>query len=122
MGLLDLVEENQTQRLLPDLLSQAGDTAPNLRHPGGGTGGHVLAHVEADHPVLVAEQVAGELFGQLSLANAGGANEEHRPAGTLRIVEPCLEAGQHPGCHQAGLILADHLTTQCSGVNFGPCR
>src|ERR1700727_2808423 len=44
---------------------------------------HVLAHVELDQRVLVAEQELGQRLGQLRLADARGAGEDERPTGTL---------------------------------------
>ena len=46
-----------------------------------------LAHVEADHQVLVAEQRLGERAGELGLPDAGRAKEEKAADGSLRVAE-----------------------------------
>ena len=93
MGLLDLVEEQHRVRPPPHLLGQlagllvadvAGRRADEARN-------RVplleLAHVEADHQVLVAEQSLGERAGELGLADPGRAKEEEAADGSLRITE-----------------------------------
>ena len=44
-----------------------------------------LAHVEADHRVLVAEQRLGQRPRQLGLADAGRAEEQERPDRPVRV-------------------------------------
>ena len=47
----------------------------------------VLRHVECDQRVFVAEQELGQRLGQLSLANAGWAQEDERAAWALGVLE-----------------------------------
>ena len=49
---------------------------------------HVLGHVDADHRVLVAEQELGQRAAELGLADAGGAEEDERAGGALRVLDP----------------------------------
>ena len=47
-----------------------------------------LAHVEADHQALVAEQRLGERAGELGLADAGRAEEEEAADRAPRVAQP----------------------------------
>src|SRR5205823_4774003 len=53
--------------------------------------GRVLAHVETDKPVDVAEEMLGDGAGQLRLADAGRADEQEDGERLVRIVEPRLD-------------------------------
>ena len=93
MRLLDLVEEEHRVRAPPDPLrelprllvadvpgrcaDEPRDRVPLLE----------LAHVEADHQLLAAEQDLGERAGQLGLADAGRAEEEEAPRRPVRVAE-----------------------------------
>src|SRR5580700_6663066 len=96
--LLDLVEQDDGERLPAHLLGElaallipdiSGRGAEQPRH---GVLLHVLAHVELDQRVLVAEQEFREGLGQLRLADAGRPGEDERPARALGI----LQAGPGP--------------------------
>jgi hypothetical protein len=56
-----------------------------------------LAHVEADHRVLVAEQRFGERPCELGLADARRPEEEERADGPVRIAEPGARASAGAG-------------------------
>jgi hypothetical protein len=47
-----------------------------------------LAHVEADHQVVLAEERFGERSRELGLAHAGGAEEEEASDRPIRVAEP----------------------------------
>jgi hypothetical protein len=66
-----------------------------------------LAHVEADHQVLVAEQRLGEGPRELCLADPGRAEEEEAPVGPVRISEPGARAPHRLGDRRHRFFLAD---------------
>ena len=75
---------------------------------------HVLRHVDADERGFVVEQVFGERFGQLGLADAGGAEEHERADRPVRILQAgaCAAHRGRNGSNRFGLAddaLADHL-------------
>ena len=55
--------------------------------PGHGVPLHELAHVEADHGVLVVEQELGQRLRQLGLAHAGGPQEDERADGPVGVLQ-----------------------------------
>jgi len=109
---LDLVEEHERQRLLAHAGREARRLSAGAREAHRGSGQHVFAHVEPDHPLLAAERRAGELFGELGLANAGRADEEERAARSLGIDEVRLEAREHAAASIAGFVLPDDARFQ----------
>ena len=72
----------------------------------------VLAHVELDQRVLVAEQELRERLGQPGLTDAGRAGEDERAAGTLRVLQAGTGTPDRPGERRDGLLLADHALVQ----------
>ena len=68
---------------------------------------HVLGHVDADHRVLVVEEELGERPRGLGLPDAGGAEEDERADGPVRILEAGARAAHRgrDGLHR--LLLAD---------------
>ena len=113
VGLLDLVEEHHGERLAADGLGELA--ALLVADVAGGRADqaadrvllHVLGHVEADQALLVAEQELGERLGQLGLPDAGGAEEDERAAGALRVLEAGAGAADGLGDRLDGLLLAD---------------
>ena len=73
---------------------------------------HVLAHVDADHRVLVVEQELGERPGELGLADAGRAEEQERADRAARVLEPGPRAADGVGHGLDGLVLADDALVQ----------
>src|SRR5829696_1054731 len=118
VGFLDLVEEDDRVRTAPDLLSElaalvVADVARGRAdQTGDGVALHVLGHVQTDHGVLVAEEVLGERPRELGLADARGAEEDKRAAGTVRV----LDAGEGPpygaGDGLYGLLLPNDAPVQ----------
>src|SRR5918994_1919559 len=91
--LLDLVEQEHAVRLAPHGLGElAALVVPDVAgrradEPGHGVLLHVLRHVDADHRLLVAEQELGERPRELGLPDAGGAEEDERAGGALRVLQ-----------------------------------
>lgn len=116
--LLHLVEEEEGVRVAADHLGelagllvadvagrgadQAADRVPFL----------VLAHVEADHPLLAGEQGLGERAGQFGLADAGRAEEEEAADRPVRAGESGAGAQYRVGDHADRLVLADDPLVQ----------
>ena len=71
-----------------------------------------LAHVEPDHPVLVAEQRLGQRAGQLRLADAGRAEEQEAADRPVRVAEPGAGAPYRLGHRLDRLVLADDPLVQ----------
>jgi hypothetical protein len=93
VGLLDLVEEQDRVGPAPDLLGQlAGLLVADVpRRSANEAGDRVsflkLAHVEADHQVLVAEEDIGQRPRELGLADTRRAEEEEAADRPARIPE-----------------------------------
>ena len=66
-----------------------------------------LAHVEADHALLRAEQELGERLGELGLAGAGRAGEQEHADRLAGIVEARLQHGDAVDDGADRLVLAD---------------
>ena len=89
--LLDLVEQHHrvgpaahrlgelAALLVADVAGRRAD------EPGHGVLLHVLAHVDADHGLLVVEEELGQGPGQLGLADAGGPEEDERADGPVGV-------------------------------------
>ena len=128
MGLLDLVEQHDAERLAAHLLGElaalvvadvAGRGTDEPRH---GVPVVELGHVELDQRVLVAEQELGQRLGQLGLTDAGRAGEDERAAGTLRVLQagPGAPDGLRDGLDR--LRLADDPLVQLVLHAQQPCR
>src|SRR5207237_10541008 len=94
MGLLDLVEEDDAERLLTDLPRELAFARAIPRRPdqaGNRVAGAELAHVEAHHPLAAAEEALGQCLRELGLADTCRPDEEERPERLVRIVEPRLD-------------------------------
>ena len=109
VGLLDLVEQDDGERLAAHLLGElaalfeadvAGRRTEQSRHR---VLLAVLGHVEADERVLVAEQELGERLGELGLSDARGAGEDERATGTLGVLEAGTRAADRLRQHLDGL-------------------
>ena len=71
-----------------------------------------LAHVDADHPVLAAEQRLGQRPGQLGLADAGRAEEQEAADRPVRVAEPGPRAADRLGDGRHRVVLADDPLVQ----------
>ena len=72
---------------------------------------HVLAHVEADHRLLVVEQELGQGLGGLRLAHARRPEQEERAERARRLLEAGLARGARRDGLE-GLVLADDPLAQ----------
>ena len=91
MGLLDLVEEDHGEWLLPHPREQPLAVIGAADQERGAVGPGKLRHVEADEPVGTAECEFREPAGKLRLPHAGRSHEEHHAGGPGRIDEPRLD-------------------------------
>ena len=100
MRLLDLVEEDDGVGPAADGLGQlaafvVADVARRRADQArDGVLLHVLAHVDADHGVLVVEEEFGEGARGFGLADAGGAEEDEAADGLLGIAEAGAASGE----------------------------
>ena len=69
-------------------------------------------HVEADHVLLVVEEVFGERAGEFSLADAGWAEECETADGTLGVLESGAGAAHGVRDGDNGLLLADNAVVE----------
>src|SRR3954453_22989023 len=118
MGLLDLAEEDDAERLAPDLLGElsallvADVAGRRAEQPRDRVLLAVLAHVELDQRILVAEQELGQRLGKPGLTDTGGAGEDERAAGALGVLESGPGTPDRPGESLDGLLLADDPLVQ----------
>src|SRR5581483_570051 len=118
VGLLDLVEEHDRERLAAHRLGEltalfVADVARGRAdETGDGVLLHVLGHVELDQMVLVAEQELGEGLRQLGLPDARRAEEDERAAGTLGVLESGTGAADRLADGLDGVVLADDPLVQ----------
>ena len=118
VSLLDLVEQHHGERLAAHLLGQLAallvSDVPGRRtqQPGHRVLLRVLAHVQLDQRVLIAEQEVRERPGQLRLADPGRAGEDERAPGPLRVLQP--GPGPPDGLRERldGHVLPDHPPVQ----------
>src|SRR3954470_17297940 len=113
MGFLDLVEEQHRVRPPSDLLGQlARFVVADVARWGADESRHrvallELAHVEAHHEVLAPEQRIGECPRELSLADAGRAEEEEAADRLAWVGEPGPRPAHRFGDRTHGFVLAD---------------
>ena len=118
VGLFDLVEQHHAERLAPHGLGElaalfvADVAGRRTDQTADGVLLHVLAHVERDQRVLVAEQELGERLGELGLADAGGPEEDERAAGALRVLQTGTGAADALADGLDGVLLADDPLVQ----------
>ena len=72
----------------------------------------VLAHVECDQCIFVAEQELREGLAQLRLPHTGRTGEDERTAGSLGVLQPCPGAPNGLGQGVNRLLLTDHPLVQ----------
>ena len=81
-----------------------------------------LRHVEPDHRVLVVEQVGGEGLGELGFPDAGGAEEDERADGPVRVLEPGAGAANGVAEGDDRLLLADDALVEVRPPSSGASR
>ncbi len=118
VGLLDLVEQHDRERLAAHLLGElaalfeADEPGRGTEQPRDGVLLAELAHVERDQRRLVVEQELGERLGELGLSDARGAGEDERAGGALRVLEAGALAADRAGEGRDGLLLSDDALVQ----------
>ncbi|MCO5578383.1 hypothetical protein L7F22_032224 [Adiantum nelumboides] len=116
--LLDLVEQQHRVRPPPHRLGQlAGLAVADVAgrrpdHPRDGVLLAVLAHVEADHAVLLAEQRDGQGARQLGLADPGRAEEQEAADGAVLVAQPGARPADGLGHGGDGGVLPDDALVQ----------
>ena len=73
---------------------------------------HELAHVDADHRVLVVEQHLGQRLAQLGFADAGGAAEDERADRPVGILQAAAAAAHGVRHGRDRFVLADDALVQ----------
>ena len=83
---------------------------------------HELAHVEADHGVLVVEQHFGQGLAEFGFADAGGAEENERADRAIGILQAAAAAADGVGHGGDGFVLTDDALVQpfFEHQQFGP--
>src|SRR5256714_6772233 len=116
--LLYLVEEDDAVGTTPDGLGQlpallVADVARRRAdHARDGVLLHVLRHVEAYHRALVVEEKLGERACGLSLADAGGPEEDERTDGPVRVLQSRARATNGVCDRRQSLVLSDDSLAQ----------
>ena len=72
-------------------------------------------HVDADHGLVVVEQVLGQGAHQLGFADAGGAEEDEAADGPVGIAQAGAVAQDGVGDQAHGFVLADHAVLEALG-------
>ena len=103
VGLLDFVEQHDGVGPAADLLGQlAAFLVADVARRGADQPAdvvllHVLAHVDLDQGVLVAEHELGQGLGQQRLADAGRAGEDEAAGRPLRVLQAAAAAADGLG-------------------------
>ena len=114
MGLFDLVEQDHgvgaSAHRLGQLAALVIAHVPGGRadQPGDRVLFHVLGHVDADDRLLGVEHELSERFRELGLADAGGAEEEERADGAVRVGEAGARSAKRVRDRLDRFVLADH--------------
>ena len=80
----------------------------------------IFAHVDADHRFLAIEQVFGQLFGNMGLADAGRPDEHEYADRTVGVLQPGPAAADGPRYAGNGLVLSDDDRCEVSVHLFEP--
>ena len=73
---------------------------------------HVLAHVDMDQRIGVAEHEFRQRLGQQRFTDTGGTGEDKAAGGTLRIFQSAAAAANRFGDRRDGRVLADDPLVQ----------
>ena len=118
VGLFDFVEQHDGVRpaadgfgepapfFVADVARRGADQAAD------GVPLHELAHVEADHRVLVVEQHLRQRLAKLGFAHAGGAEEDERADRAVRVLQAAAAAADGVGDGLDRFVLADDALVQ----------
>ncbi len=122
--LLDLVEEDHRVGPAPHRLGElaallvADVAGGRADQPRDGVLLHVLGHVEPHHGLLVVEEELGQRPRRLGLPDAGGAEEDERADGAVRVLQPGARAPHRRRDRLDRLLLPDHPLRAAAA----PCR
>ena len=121
MRLFDFVEEHHRIRPAAHLFGElaalfvADVSGRRADHAGDGVLLHVLGHVDADHGLVVVEQVLRQRAHQFGFADAGGAEEDEAADGPVGVAEAGAVAQDGVGDQAHGFVLADHAVFEALG-------
>ncbi len=113
VSLLHLVEQDDRVRTPAHSLGELSAlVVADVAGRGTDEAGHsvllaVLAHVDADQGLLVVEQEVGQGLRELSLADAGGAEEHERASGPIGIGDARAGPADRVGDGTHGVLLSD---------------
>jgi hypothetical protein len=113
VGLLELVQQEDQERLLSDLggqhpLAAHGAADEPLHRLGVG----VFTHVQAGQPLRIAEEELGQRLGHFGFAHAGRADEEERGDGPARPGQAGLDGGEQVHDQIDRLGLPEHTPSE----------
>ena len=118
MRLLDFIEQNDRVRAPADGFRELSAlvvthvTGRCADHASHGMFFHVLAHVEADHRLLIVEEKLSQRAGGFRLADARWPEEDERPDGPLGIAEAGARTANGIRHHAQRRVLSDHALLQ----------
>ena len=114
VGLLDLVEQNDAVRFLPDSLAQLSTlvvsdiSGRGADEPADGYFLHVFAHVQAYYRIRGVEQLLGQQFRKMCLADSRRTKEKERSDRSAGVSESGHVAGYGPDRKVNSLVLSDY--------------
>ncbi len=118
MGLFHFVEQHHGEGTATHLLGQlaaflvAHVAWRGAEEPGDGVLLRVLGHVQGYQRIFLAEEELRQRLGQLGLAHTGGAGEDERAAGAVRVLQSGTGAADRLGDRLDRRILADDPLVQ----------
>ncbi len=118
MGLFNFVEEDYRIGLLPHLFRQlprlfiAHIAGRGANQAGDGVSFHVLGHVEADHGLLIAEELLRQGPGQFRFPDPRGTQEDKGTDGSFRVLEARPGPAHRLGHRLHRFLLADNPPVQ----------
>ena len=118
VGLLDLIEKHDRERLTANLLGQlatlfvADISRRCTEETGGGEAIVELTHVDLDEVIIRTEEEVSQGLRQLGLTHTGRAGEDEGTGRTARILEACTGAADGAGDGLDRLVLANDALVQ----------